>query len=499
MTSSGTEAAREPHDLDRRAPDGQLLRGGRFQRGAAGSHPVENPAYERTVAHVGWAAADDVDLAVGAAEDAAEIWARTPWRERASALRELAKRLRADVDRLARIDAAECGNPVRAGRADVAQGAAALEFFAGLGGELVGRTLPTTDGSLALTQRRPYGVVGRILAYNHPLMFAAQACAAPLMAGNAVILKPADTTPLGALELGALAQDLLPAGVLSVLPGPGRTVGAALAAHPRVRRVAFTGSVATGRRVLAAGAEHIKHVTLELGGKNPLIVLPDADVEVAADAVVRGMNLTSTAGQSCMSTSRVLVHESIHDALVAASTRRLEALRVGLPEDPGTDVGALAFRTHYERVLGHIERGIAQGARLVVGGRPPEGLTSGYFLEPALFDGVETTMDLAREEIFGPVVAVQSWTDVDQAISLANATEFGLTANVITGDLAAALDAVERIEAGLIWVNGPTPRPPGLPFGGVKLSGLGREHSLGDLLSYTQEVSVLVAPTVHGR
>jgi betaine-aldehyde dehydrogenase len=260
-----------------------------------------------------------------------------------------------------------------------------------------------------------------------------------------------------------------------------------------VRRIAFTGSVATGRRVLAAGAQHIKHVTLELGGKNPLIVLPDADVEVAADAVVRGMNLTSTAGQSCMSTSRVLVHESIHDELVAACARRFAALRVGFPDDPATDVGPLAFRAHYERVVGHIERAVEQGARLVIGGQRPAGFERGYFLTPTLFDGVEPDMDLARKEVFGPVVAVLSWSDLDRAISVANATEYGLTANVVTADLGAALHAVDRLEAGLIWVNGPTPRPPGLPFGGVKHSGLGREHSLGDLLSYTEEVSVVVA------
>lgn len=489
MTAQASPPAR---GLDRRAPEGTLLRGGTFQPGEAGSEPVEDPAHEREVARVGWAGPADVDRAVAEAGDAARVWAATPWRDRAGALRELAGRLRSEVERLAWIDAAESGNPVRAGRADVAQGAAALEFVAGLGGELAGRTLPTADATVAFTQRRPYGVVGRILAYNHPLMFAAQSCAAPLMAGNAVVLKPADTTPLGALELGALAQDVLPPGLLSVLPGPGETAGAALAEHPEVRRVAFTGSVATGRRVLAAGAQRIKHVTLELGGKNPLIVLPDADVEAAADAVMRGMNLTSTAGQSCMSTSRVLVHVSLHDALVEACARRLAALRVGLPDDPGTDVGPLAFRAHHERVVGHIERAVAQGARLVCGGRRPEGRERGYFLEPALFDHVEPEMDLAREEVFGPVIAVLRFDDLEQAIALANDSEYGLTANVITRDLGAALRAVEGLAAGLIWVNGPTPRPPGLPFGGVKQSGLGREHSLGDLLSYTEEVSVLV-------
>ena len=475
------------------APPAELFLGGSWRPAADGATAeVVDPTDGSVIREVAWAGPEDVDRAVAATEEAYQDWSGRPAEERAGILHRIADRLLEDAERLAAIDSLDSGNPLRASLADIRQAARMLRFFAGLGPELTGRSYPTTGGDLAFTRRRPYPVVGRILAFNHPLLFAVQSSAGPLMAGCALISKPSDPTPLAALEFAALVEDLLPPGVLSVLPGTGPAAGEALVAHPRVPRIAFTGSVATGRRILAVGAEHIKHVTVELGGKNPLLVFPDADVEAAADAAVRGMNLTSTNGQSCMSTSRLFVHEDVHDEVVAAVAQRFRSLRIGRPSDPDTEVGPLAFQSHHERVLGFIERARAAGARLVTGGDRPPGLPEGYYLEPTLFTEVDPGMELAREEIFGPVLAVLRWRDPQELLAAANALDLGLTANVWTRDLATALATIERLDAGLVWVNGPVPRPAGLPFGGVKQSGLGREHCREELLSYTEERSIVV-------
>lgn len=477
---------------DLRAPDGLAFIGGRWIAPVAGrTLPAENPADETVLTRVAACTGEDVDAAVAAARVASVAWQRVPWSDRAAALRELATRLRADAGRLALIDTLDSGNPIAGSEADVSAAAEALEYFAGIGGQMAGETIPSPCGVLTYTERVPYGVVGRITAYNHPLMFAAQGVAAALVSGNAVVMKPAEPTVLSSLEFGVLSDGVLPPGVLSVVPGAA-AVGQRLVEHPDVPRIAFTGSVATGRRILAAAAPDLKRVSLELGGKNALIVYPDVDPEVAAEAAVRGMNFTRTNGQSCMSTSRVLVHADIAADVGSAIAARMGELTVGRPEDRLTDVGPLAFRAHYERVRGYIESGTRQGARLAVGGGRPAGLERGHYLEPTLFVDVEPEMTIAREEIFGPVLALLRWSEPDQAIALANGTAYGLTANVLTGDLRTALRAASDVEAGIVWVNGPTPLPPGTPFGGVKSSGIGREHGLEELLSYTETKSVVV-------
>lgn len=475
------------------APEGEAFIGGRWTAAVSGGTVASiDPATEDPIASVASCDATDVDAAVAAAWEAARDWGATPWTVRARALRELAGRLRDDAERLAQIDTLDGGNPIAGSRLDVEAAAGALEFAAGLGAQATGRTHPAGPAGLTFTERAPYGVVGRILAYNHPLMFAVQGTAMPLVTGNAVVLKPADPTALSALEVARLSEDLLPAGVLNVVPGAGAVAGAALAAHPRVPRLAFTGSVATGRRVLAAAAPQIKHVTLELGGKNPLVVLAGADPVTAARAAVAGMNLTRTNGQSCQSTSRVLAHESIRRDLQDALVAELEHLVVGPPAETGVDVGPLAFREHYDRVCGHVARAEDEGATLVTGGRRPTGLDRGFYLQPTLFADVDPAMAIAREEVFGPVLALLEWTDTDDMLAVANGTEYGLTANVVGGDLQEALRVARAVDAGMVWVNGPSPRPPGAPFGGVKASGIGREHGEEELLSYTQEKTVIV-------
>lgn len=330
------------------------------------------------------------------------------------------------------------------------------------------------------------------MPFNHPFKFAAGKAAAPLAAGNAVIVKPGEQTSMSALELARIAADVLPPGVLNVVTGRGATAGAALVGHPDVPRIAFTGSVPSGRAVLRGAVEEIKHVSLELGGKNPIVVFPDVDPVRAARAAVAGMNIARCTGQSCGSTSRLFVHDDVRGPFVEALVARLSELRIGDPMDEGTEVGPLAFRAHHERVLSYVESGRREGATLVHGGERPSHLTRGFFLEPTVFTDVDDGMAIAREEIFGPVMSVLHWRDWDDVVGRANATRLGLTANVWTNDVSTAIRTARALEAGYVYVNGSGRRPAGMPFGGWKHSGLGKENGLQELLSYTREKSVTV-------
>jgi betaine-aldehyde dehydrogenase len=467
--------------------------GGEWTAAADGaSLPSIDPSTEEIIGFVPAGGTADVERAVAAATVAAPAWAATPWPERARRLRALAGRIRDTAEELAQLDTADAGLPLNGSRGDIAGAAAEVEFFAGLGGEVKGDTLPTAPGQVAMTAREPYGVVGRIVPFNHPFKFATGKSAAPLMAGNAVVVKPAEHTSLSALRLAALSEDLLPPGVFNVVTGTGPVCGAALVAHPGVPRVAFTGSVPTGRAVLRGAAEHIKHASLELGGKNPMIVFPDADPARAARGAVAGMNLRRTMGQSCQSNSRVLVHAKVHDAFVGQLIELVEALRVGDPRDAATDLGPLAFREHYERVTAYVRAGLDDGATLLTGGGRPDDLPRGYYLRPTVFADVRPDMRIAREEIFGPVIAVMEWHDEDEMLRVANGVEYGLTANVWTNDLANAHRTSRLLQAGLVWINGEGRKPIGTPFGGFKHSGLGTEGSIEELLSYTRLKSVVI-------
>jgi betaine-aldehyde dehydrogenase len=355
-----------------------------------------------------------------------------------------------------------------------------------------GDTLPTAPTQVALTAREPYGVVGRIVPFNHPFKFAAGKVAAPLAAGNAVVLKPSEQASLSALELARIAADVLPAGVLNVVTGAGATAGAALVAHPDVHRLAFTGSVPSGRAVLRGAADAIKHVTLELGGKNPIIVFPDVDVVRAAKAAVAGMNIARCTGQSCGSTSRLYVHADIAERFRAALVEQLSQLRIGDPMQEQTDVGPLAFRAHYDRVLGYLATARREGATVAYGGGRPAQSERGFFVEPTVLVDLDDSMTVVREEIFGPVMSVLTWRDPDDVVCRANATPFGLTANVWTRDVTAAHRTAAALEAGYVYVNGTGRRPTGTPFGGWKSSGLGKENCLEELLSFTREKTVTV-------
>jgi acyl-CoA reductase-like NAD-dependent aldehyde dehydrogenase len=398
------------------------------------------------------------------------------------------------AEELAMLDVVDNGSPIREMRNDARAAAASLRYFAGLALQLRGETIPGDANRLDYTLMQPFGVVGRIVPFNHPLMFAAGKIAAPLVAGNTVVLKPSEHTSTSALRLAELISEIFPAGVVNVVTGYGNEAGDALVTHPGVRRLAFIGSAEIGRSIQQRAATHVvKTVTLELGGKNPIVVLPDADLELAVDGALRGMAFTWQ-GQSCGSTSRLLVHESLREIFVESLAARMEALKSGPPQEESTDTGAIVHKRQYEKVLSYLDIGRGEGARVVVGGgavEDPE-LAGGMFLRPTLFEDVRPDSRLAQEEIFGPVLAVLPVASYDEALAVANGVAFGLTASVFTRDLAMAHRFARDIEAGYVWVNDSSRHFPGCPYGGVKDSGVGREESLEELESYTQIKNVNV-------
>jgi acyl-CoA reductase-like NAD-dependent aldehyde dehydrogenase len=453
-----------------------------------------NPATGETIARFPRCRAEDVDDAVRAAKTAFPAWRAAGPQERAARVRALADAIIEHAEELALLDVAENGSPIREMRSDAHAAAASLRYFAGLALELRGETIPGDDGHLDYTLPEPFGVVGRIIPFNHPLMFAGGKIAAPLIAGNTVIIKPSEHTSTSALRLGELAQEILPPGVLGVVTGYGDEAGDALVTHRDVRRLAFIGSAQIGRMIQQrAASEVVKTVTLELGGKNPMVVLPDADFDLAIEGALRGMNFTWQ-GQSCGSTSRLLVHRSIHDRFVEELAERIGSLKSGWPADETTDTGAIVHRRQYEKVLGYLDIGRQEGARVVVGGGPVDdpALAGGMFLRPTLFDNVAPDSQLAQEEIFGPVLAAMPFDTYDEAIAISNSVSYGLTASIFTTDLRTAHRFARDVEAGYVWVNNVGRHFPGAPYGGFKDSGVGREESLDELVSYSQTKNVNV-------
>lgn len=473
-----------------------MLIAGELVEGSS-SQVVESldPATEEVIAAASWGTEADATRAVDAAFAARFAWRRTSLSERAAHLHALTGRLREHAEELAMLDVLDNGSPHSIMAGDVHAAIATTEYFAGLGSELKGVTLPSETGGMHLTVREPFGVVVKIIPFNHPLMFAVTKIVGPLVAGNTVVLKPPPQTPLSSLRLGELIADIFPPGVVNIVPGEGPTVGQTLVTDPRVHRIGFTGSLETGRIIARAAAEHMADVTLELGGKNPMIVFPDADPAQAADAAVSAMNF-AWLGQSCGSSSRLYLHEDIAADVEEALAVRLGALRQGDPTDPDTEVGAMVSQPQYDRVMEYIASAKQNGARVLAGGGRPSGpsFDRGFWIEPTVFTDVPADARIAREEIFGPVLSAFRWNDEDTVIAAANDTNYGLTANVWTNDTNTALRVVPRLEAGYVWVNGRGEHFLGLPFGGFKESGQGREGSFEELLSYTQSKSVSLLP-----
>jgi betaine-aldehyde dehydrogenase len=494
MSSPATRSRAVPAALDR---DWRMLIGGQLVPASAGTRmDVVNPATARTITTIPAAGTEDVDNAVEAAAAACQRWRQAPAAERARLVQELADAIEVHGEELAWIDTVDNGSPIKVMRGDFRLAVEQLRYFAGLALALRGESIPTPErGSFDFTVREPYGVVARIVPFNHPFMFAASKLGAPLVSGNTVVLKPSQHTSLSALRLGELCAEIFPPGVVNVISGRGSVVGDHLVAHPRVSRIAFTGSVGVGLGIQRkAATQSVKVVTLELGGKNPVIVFADAEREAALAGVMRGMNFTWQ-GQSCGSTSRLYVHRSIFEDFVGELARRMEGMSVGDPTDESTDVGAVVSRQQYESVVRYIEGAVADPrARLLAGGPPSSGqYGDGYFIHPTLF-GLERGEDLAVacEEIFGPVLVAMPFDSYEEVIDRANALPLGLTASVWTSDLRRAMMAVRDLETGYAWVNWSSTHLPGTPFGGVKDSGVGREESLEELYGYTQSKNVYI-------
>lgn len=436
-------------------------------------------------------AADEVvvDAAVASAAKAQRAWAALSPRERGTVLRQVADRIRAHADELATLEAREVGKPKRdAGRFDVSFSHAAFDYFAGLADTLHGELLD--QGPIeARVVLEPYGVVAAILPFNWPPIHFAKKCAPALAAGNAVVIKPGEQAPLTVLRLVEIAGEVLPPGVLNAVTGI--SAGAALAGHKGVHRITFTGATATGRRVLQSAAAHLTFATMELGGKNALIVLEDADIAQSVDVAIEGMFYNQ--GEACTSTARILVHDAVYDDFVDAFSRKAAALVVGDGLDPATDIGPMVDARQRDRVLAYLDTALTEGARIVAQGTLPDdpALAGGYWVAPTVLVDVTPSSTFGQEEVFGPVAGIMRFCDEEEAIRIANGTEYGLTAAICSRDEQRAWRMAQRLEAGMVFVNNYMRRAfLGSPFGGVKGSGFGRENAAETLREFVRSKNV---------
>ena len=473
----------------------QLLIGGEWRDASDGQvMPVINPATEEVIAEVAAATREDVDAAVAAAKAAfTGAWGQMPARERGRLLWKLADRLMEQIDEIARLETLHNGKPITESRhVEIPMAAECLQYFAGWADKIEGDTIPVKSGALVYTRREPLGVVAAIVPWNFPLLLAMWKVAPALAAGNTVILKPASQTPLTALALGQLAIDVgLPPGVLNIITGSGSRTGQAIVEHPGISKIAFTGDTATGKGIMRTAAETVKHITLELGGKSPNIVFADADL----DAALRGatVGIFYGKGEVCAAGSRLLVDKAIKNEFIDKVAARTKKMVAGDPLDPKTRLGAISSKAQLERVLGYVDIAKREGASLVAGGsRTDIGTGKGYFMQPTVFADVTPQMTIAREEIFGPVLAAIEFADVDEAIARANDSMYGLAAGVWTRDVKKAHYVASKLDAGLVWVNTYNVYDTAAPFGGYKQSGFGREMSRYALDSYTQVKTIWV-------
>src|ERR1051326_655153 len=475
----------------------QMLIGGKWVDSAAGEVlEVEDPAPRRPMAVGPRGRAEDVLRAVRAAADAFPIWSRTVPRDRGRLLAQIADALEDRVEELARAIALETGNALRTqARPEAKTTVDILRYFGGLGGELKGETIPLGEHVLSYTRSEPLGVVGAIIPWNAPVLLAALKIGPALCAGNTLVLKAAEDAPLGVLLLAEVCQEFLPPGVLNVLTGLGEECGAPLANHPTVQKLSFTGSTEVGKLIMRAASDRIVPVSLELGGKSPSIVFPDANEDWVVDGIIAAMRFTRQS-QSCTAGSRLFLHRDIFDPFLDALGHKVKALKIGDPLDEASDIGTIINEKQFAKVCGYVEDGLARReARVVTGGLPPkEGpLSEGYYAVPTIFANAANDWRLAREEIFGPVLVATPWSDEADAIRMANDSHYGLAAYVWSHDIGRALRTAHAIDAGWVQVNQGLGQSPGHSYGGFKESGMGREFSLeGILESYTQRKNVTV-------
>lgn len=458
---------------------------------------VENPAHQGTEAgQVPKGGPKEVDRAVRAAIEAYPSWKRVPARERGKLLLKIADSIENEREDFARLYSLETGNAIATqSRNEVMQTADLFRYFGGVASEIKGEVIPLGEQLFSYSRREPLGVVGGIVPWNAPLALSALKITMALTPGNTLVLKPSVEAPLTAIKLVELCNRVLPKGVLNVVTGTGSECGKALIEHPMIAKLSFTGSTEVGREIMRAAAEKIIPVSLELGGKSPQIVFPDANDEVTVMNVINGMRFIRQ-GQSCTAGSRLFLHESIFDSFLEKLIPKLKAFKIGDPLDEATQIGAIVNRTQYLKVLDYIKDGLQQpGAKALCGGLPPQKppFTEGYFVEPTVFVGVKNEWRIVREEIFGPVLVVIPWKEEEEAIRMANDTHYGLAAFIYTHDISKALRTAHEIESGFVQINQGGGIVPGNSYGGFKQSGIGREWSLeGMLESFTHRKSITV-------
>ena len=472
-----------------------IVNGERVNASDGGAFDVFDPSTGDTLATVAKATKADVDRAVAAAQAAmdSKAWGGIAPAERGRIMNRIAHTLRERAEELATLESRDNGKPLRQARTDVQVAARYFEFFAGIADKIMGNTIPLGPGYLDFTVREPIGVSAQIVPWNYPIQIGARGVAPALAAGCAVVLKPSSEAPMTALRLGEIGLECgLPAGALNVIPGTGSEAGVALASHPHINQLTFTGSVDVGIGVAKMAAENVVPVVMELGGKSPNVVFADADFELAAAGVANA--IFQNAGQTCSAGSRLLVERKAHDAFVAKLVERAKSMRVG-PGVSDPDMGPIISKKQLETVERYVGVGAGEGAQVAAGGARPSdpALGKGYYFQPTLLDRVTPDMRVAQEEIFGPVLAMIEFDDIEQAVEIANRSQYGLVSGIWTRDINKAMSLASRIKAGQVYIN--TYGAGGgveLPFGGYKKSGYGREKGLESLASYTQVKNVCI-------
>lgn len=486
-----------PHDM--RSHYDHFIDGQWFRSGDAARMDCISPLTQEVLTQVIEGSEQDVSAAVNAAARAQPAWADMPAKKRQSVLEAAADLLVGAVDRIADLETANTGKPIRESRANVFTAADRLRYYAGACRVFEGSMQAVTRDITSYNQRSPLGVVGIIGAWNFPLNMFVGKIAPALASGNTVVYKPADTTPVTTLEIAALFSQVLPAGVLNVVTGTGPGAGSALVRHPGVRKISMTGSTETGKRVMAMASETVKRLTLELGGKNAQIVYPDADLDRAAQGIMLGAFMNQ--GQVCTGGSRIFVHRSVSQALKDRIRAMLPKLRIGDPFDPAVHMGTLSSRVHFERVSRYVDLARQEGGRIVCGGEPVSvpAYPKGLFMSPALYEGVDPAGRVANEEIFGPLATIWDWDDEAAMLAQVNAVPLGLAAGIWTRDLVRAHAATQAVQTGRVWVNCYNLFPSGAAFGGSKASGFGREDAFETLLDFTEVKNVIVDASASHR
>jgi betaine-aldehyde dehydrogenase len=492
-TESTTPAATEPEA----ATTTRMVIGGESVDAADGqTFEIVNPATGKTIATSPLGGRADVDKAVEAAQGAFEErkgWANWAAGKRGRSLAKLADLLKKNSEELAWLESRNGGKPITSARGEVIGASLVFDYYAGAANKVFGQTIPVSKPGIDMTLREPIGVVGLIVPWNFPLLMAAWKVAPALAAGNTAILKPASYTPLTAIRLGELALEAgIPPGVLNVVTGPGGTVGASIAAHPGIGKVAFTGETTTGQEIMRLASSNVKKISLELGGKSPNIVFADADLERFAKE--SPYSVFDNCGQDCCARSRILVERPVHEKVVELFAEATRSVKVGDPSDDATEVGPLVSARQRDRVKDYIEIGLDEGASIVVGGGAPDdpALAEGAYLLPTVFDGVDNEMRIAREEIFGPVVSIIPFDTEEEALRLANATPYGLSGSIWSRDIGKAMRAARALQSGVISVNSNSSVHTEAPFGGYKMSGIGRELGMAALDLYTETKNVFI-------